>query len=78
MDGYVEIAKLMKQNNNESNVFIGEVISPNPLKIKVNGNDLTTNNMLISDSLSNFYAGQKVVALKYSKRIYIIIARLTA
>ena len=78
MDGYVEIAKLMKQNNNESNIFVGEVISSNPLKIKVNGNDLTTNNMMISDSLSNFYAGQKVVALKYSKRLYIIIARVAS
>lgn len=76
MDGYAEIAKMMKQKGKDSNVFIGEVISSNPLKIKVNGNDLTSDNMIISDSLSGFLEGQKVVALKY-KRQYIIIARVT-
>lgn len=78
MDGYVELAKLIKQEDNDNNIFIGEIIttSPSPLKIRVNGNDLTTNNMLISDTISNFHIGQKVVALKYSTRLYIIIARV--
>lgn len=76
MDGYVELAKLIKQKDNDNNILIGEIISTSPLKIRVNGNDLTTNNMLISDSLSNFYIGQKIVALKYSTRLYLIIARV--
>lgn len=76
MDSYTEIAKMMKPKDISNNVFIGEVINTNPLKIKINGNDLTSDNMMISDSLSNFMIGQKVVALKYSTRLYIIIARV--
>lgn len=76
MDSYAELAKMMKPKDASNNVFIGEVISTDPLKIKVNGNDLTTDNMMISDSLSNFMIGQRVVALKYSTRLYIIIARV--
>jgi len=77
MDGYVEIAKMMKSKDDSNNIFIGEIINASPLKIKVNGNDLTTANMLISDSLSNFIVGQKIVAMKYGKRLYIIIARVS-
>lgn len=76
MDSYTEIAKMMKPKDISNNVFIGEVINTNPLKIKINGNDLTSDSMMISDSLSNFMIGQKVVALKYSTRLYIIIARV--
>jgi len=77
MDGYVEIAKMMKSKDDSNNIFIGEIINASPLKIKVNGNDLNTANMLISDSLSNFIVGQKIVAMKYGKRLYIIIARVS-
>jgi len=76
MDGYVELAKLINKKDNDNNIFIGEIISTSPLKIRVNGNDLTTNNMLISDSLTNLHTGQKVVSLKYSTRLYIMIARV--
>ncbi len=76
MDSYAELAKMMKPQDTSSNIFIGEVVSTNPLKIKVNGNDLTADNMMISDNISNFMIGQSAVALKYSTRLYIIIARV--
>ncbi len=76
MNGYVELAKLINQKDNENNIFIGEITNTNPLKIRVNGNDMNSNNLLISDTISNFYIGQKLVALKYSTRLYIIIARV--
>jgi hypothetical protein len=76
MDSYTEIAKMMKPKDTSNNVFIGEVINTIPLKIRINGNDLTSDNIMISDSLSNFTIGQKVVTLNYSTRLYIIIARV--
>jgi len=76
MNGYVELAKLIKEKGNDNNIFIGEITSVNPLKIRVNGNDMNSNNLLISDTISNFYTGQEVVALKYSTRRYLIIARV--
>ncbi len=76
MDGYVEIAKLINNKDNNSNIFLGEVVSKSPLLIRVNGNDLTASNMLISDTITYIEIGQKIVALKYNSRLYLIIARV--
>jgi hypothetical protein len=76
MNSYAEIAKMIRDKDYMNNIFIGEIISSDPFVVKVNGNDLSKDNILISDSINNIHAGDKVAALKYSTRLYIIIARV--
>lgn len=76
MNSYTEIAKMIKVKESINNIFIGEIISLDPFIVRVNEIDLKSDNLLIADSLINFRAGDKVVALKYNTRLYIIIARV--